>query len=179
MPPEGQGGLSPPRLTSFATRACRERYCRPGRHGRSAGLAVPLHVRGARSPSRPVDTTTTTADLELDPAPKSVVAARRFIRSTLSGWGLARLTDTVVFLANELVTNAVLHAPGPLSISLRRNGKRLRCEVLDRSPEQPEVRSYALDDLTGRGLALVVAMAAAWGVDSVATGKCVWFEVDI
>ena len=35
-----------------------------------------------------------------------------------------------------------------------------------------------VDDLTGRGMAMVAAYASAWGVERVAGGKRVWFEVD-
>ncbi len=118
------------------------------------------------------------ADIVLEAVPASAGAARLFIRSTLDTWSLDDLSETVTFLANELVTNAVLHARGRLTVGLRRSHSRVRCEVCDTSPESPSVRSYAVDDLTGRGLALVVAMAAAWGVDKSGTGKCVWFEVD-
>lgn len=101
------------------------------------------------------------------------------MRDTLTRWECDGVTDSVVFLLNELVTNAVLHAPGPMTVRLRRLRARIRCEVCDGSIEQPAVRSYAIDDLTGRGLALVVAMAANWGVETHRAGKCVWFEVDL
>ena len=121
---------------------------------------------------------TTTADLELQAAPPSAGAARRFIVDTLKEWDHAEMADIVVFLANELVTNAILHARGRMRLTLRRTRGRLRCEVTDESREEPAIRSYAVDDLTGRGLALVVAMASSWGVDKNREGKCVWFEMD-
>lgn len=121
---------------------------------------------------------TTTADIELQAAPPSAGAARRFIVETLNEWDQAEMSEVVVFLANELVTNAILHARGDIRLTLRRTRSRLRCEVTDESREEPAIRTYAVDDLTGRGLALVVAMAASWGVDKNLDGKCVWFEME-
>lgn len=121
---------------------------------------------------------TTTADIELQAAPPSASAARRFIVNTLRDWDHIDVAEDIVFLANELVTNAILHARGRMRVTLRRSRCRLRCEVTDESTEQPAIRTYAVDDLTGRGLALVVAMAASWGIDTNRDGKCVWFEME-
>ncbi len=46
-------------------------------------------------------------------------------------------------------------------------------------PRQPEVRHYATDAVTGRGLALVEQLASSWGIDPTPTGKAVWCEIPI
>ncbi len=50
-------------------------------------------------------------------------------------------------------------------------------EVADRSPALPAAKQYVADAGTGRGLMLLDAMAAAWGVEAGPLGKVVWFDV--
>jgi hypothetical protein len=60
---------------------------------------------------------------------------------------------------------------------LTRSGPSFRCTVHDQSAAAPRRRHYAADAVTGRGLALVEALAVAWGTDREGDGKCVWFEM--
>jgi hypothetical protein len=53
----------------------------------------------------------------------------------------------------------------------------LRVEGGDDSVVTPTPRHYRTEAETGRGLALVEALAVAWGVDRQSRGKVVWFEV--
>lgn len=118
------------------------------------------------------------AKVRLDASPDSARAARRFVRDTLVAWGCESRVDTVTLLTNELVTNAVLHARSRVELSLHRHGGALRVEVADGSPAAPVRRDYGADQATtGRGLALVEALAAVWGVESSDRGKSIWFEV--
>ncbi|MGH2820157.1 MAG: ATP-binding protein [Actinomycetota bacterium] len=90
--------------------------------------------------------------------------------------------DDLRLLTNELVTNCVLHtgAPGSIEVNLAVDPHELvRVEVIDPVPDSlPRVRSAQLDDTSGRGLALVDAIADRWGV-RVGNRKAVWFELDI
>lgn len=73
----------------------------------------------------------------------------------------------------------MLHAGGEIELRISRRSSRLRVEVGDDSSQAPIQRHYDLDAQTGRGLALVEALAAAWGVDGVTgDGKIVWFELE-
>jgi hypothetical protein len=49
--------------------------------------------------------------------------------------------------------------------------------VLDESIEQPSRRSGTDEIGGGRGLKLVEAVAASWGVSPEGQGKSVWFEL--
>lgn len=113
-------------------------------------------------------------------APTSPRAARRFVTDTLRSWALTDLADTVELLTCELVTNVVLHVRGEVSLALRRHDGGVRVEVVDASPMMPRAR-WATDngdtESTGRGLVLVEALAADWGVEADPDGKTVWFEV--
>jgi anti-sigma regulatory factor (Ser/Thr protein kinase) len=105
-------------------------------------------------------------------------AVRGFVRGVMRDWGVD--PGDVVLLANELATNAVIHARGPFDILVRRSATRIRVSVRDDNTRIPDVAFVPDDALSGRGLAMVVALAADWGIDSMAgCGKTIWFEVDI
>jgi hypothetical protein len=103
--------------------------------------------------------------------------ARRFVDATLGSWQRGEFAERASLLVSELVTNAVLHAGTPLDVVLRLGADRLRVEVRDGSPRLPERKHYATTASTGRGLLLVEALAAAWGVEEAGGGKVVWFEL--
>lgn len=98
---------------------------------------------------------------------------------TLSEWGDYRLVEAAALLVSELVTNAVIHARSEVDLVIGRQGSRavLRVEVSDQSAEPPNLGSFDLDTLSGRGLALVEALADRWGVETHSAGKRIWFEL--
>ncbi|MFE0464846.1 ATP-binding protein [Kitasatospora sp. NPDC058965] len=112
---------------------------------------------------------------------------RARLRAALADWGLAALTDTAELLATELAGNALRHTGAGAVFTARPTGSgRLRVEVADASAEVPRPRTGAdADALTdtaeletgGRGLLLVEALAADWGVRLVGRGKVTWFEL--
>ena len=82
----------------------------------------------------------------------------------------------------ELVTNAVLHggAAGdrPVQIEFRRQGDRIRVEVVDPGTAfEPPESPINGDSSGGWGLFLVDQIAERWGVCPATAGTCVWFEV--
>jgi anti-sigma regulatory factor (Ser/Thr protein kinase) len=83
----------------------------------------------------------------------------------------------IELLASELVTNVIRHAASPFTVIVRYDGNLVRVEVGDGSRALPEARSPGVDDETGRGLLLLEALAAGWGVTPTLAGKRVWFEV--
>jgi serine phosphatase RsbU (regulator of sigma subunit)/anti-sigma regulatory factor (Ser/Thr protein kinase) len=124
------------------------------------------------------------AGMTLGAEPTSGAAARRFVERTLTGVPAdPERFDTVVLLASELVTNAVLHAAAPSEVRVRVRHGRVRLEVHDPSPHLPGPRSRDSNAATGRGILLVEALADAWGVergDGVTDlGKTVWVELDL
>jgi anti-sigma regulatory factor (Ser/Thr protein kinase) len=93
-----------------------------------------------------------------------------------SCWGLAELADDASVVLSELTTNAVVHASGGVvEIWLSADSHRLAVAVGDPCREMP-VRADALsaDELGGRGLLLVDALAEHWGAYRVPLGKIVW-----
>jgi anti-sigma regulatory factor (Ser/Thr protein kinase) len=123
--------------------------------------------------------------------PESVPAARRFVSDALTLWGRERLVEDVELCASELVTNATLHSGGTyFHIELEENSGAVHLAVADTGmgavdvlARQPDLSDALFDDLnaddaaaTGRGMFLVSALAAAWGIDELPAGKRVWAE---
>jgi anti-sigma regulatory factor (Ser/Thr protein kinase) len=119
------------------------------------------------------------AGMRLPVSLESAAAARRFTDDTLVSWGVGPpWSETARLLVTELVTNAVLHAATPAELVVDLSDGRLRIEVRDDEGRRPVVGRPGPDDVHGRGLVIVDAMADRWGVDEAPIGKTVWFELD-
>jgi hypothetical protein len=70
-----------------------------------------------------------------------------------------------------------VHARSAFWVSLRDDGSTVRILVGDRNPVAPAMRDASATRTSGRGLALVAAVAARWGVDLRPDGKVVWVEL--
>jgi anti-sigma regulatory factor (Ser/Thr protein kinase) len=111
--------------------------------------------------------------------PVSAGAARSWVNRTLGDWGYPQLADTVTLLTSELVTNVVRHCRTDMRVAVRADdGGHVVVEVSDEGPDMVVQREASFDDTSGRGLFLVNALSARWGVRRQAEGKSVWFEVD-
>ncbi|ANP51294.1 hypothetical protein AVL59_18180 [Streptomyces griseochromogenes] len=123
------------------------------------------------------------AAFELPPLPGVVGTARRVVRDLLTAWGVGESArDDAVLVTSELVTNALVHAAGERIVCrVRRAAHRLRIEVEDqnRGPARPVPRCPGPDDQNGRGLFLVDALSADWGVTIAADrpARVVWAEL--
>ncbi len=124
------------------------------------------------APSARVD-----ARLDVPLEPSAVSRVRAFVRSALAGAIDEEALDTVLLLTSEVVTNAILHAKTPSEVRLIRLHDAVRVEVADASTLLPERRFFDFDSASGRGLAIVEAVAARWGIEPAAAHKTVWFEV--
>lgn len=110
--------------------------------------------------------------------PEDAAAARRVLRRALIAWKADALEASASLLLSELVANAVLHARTEIQVRITLTDDALRLEVADRSSRPPRLRRYDLDAATGRGIALVAAVARTWGVELTEEGKVVWCELD-
>lgn len=102
---------------------------------------------------------------------------RREVASTCRDWGWAARTEEVELLVSELVTNAVLHVGGMVTVTLTATSDRLTVSVSDTSVQSPSLRAEDVWRTSGRGLAIVSAIADEWGVDPSGPGKSVWFSL--
>jgi anti-sigma regulatory factor (Ser/Thr protein kinase) len=113
-------------------------------------------------------------------------AARSFATETLRReLGPALSSDVrydVELIVSELVTNAVRAGSANVIVCVGfqngQNGKVI-VRVTDQASGWPEQREASVHDAGGRGLPLVSALSAAWGVRMADTGKVVWAEVPV
>jgi anti-sigma regulatory factor (Ser/Thr protein kinase) len=115
--------------------------------------------------------------LEVPSADDKLTIARSFTHQALARWQLAELADDALLAVSELVTNAVLHGRGPVTLLLERQDGGIRVEVHDHSSQMPQTTAASQLRTSGRGLAIVAAIAHSWGAHQLRAGKVVWAEV--
>ncbi|MGW1721417.1 SpoIIE family protein phosphatase [Streptomyces sp. NPDC002306] len=111
--------------------------------------------------------------------PEALTHARHMIRAAVRAWGARERADEVELVADELITNALMHTEGAAIVTLRLligSGRRMRVEVEDSSSALPRRREAGEYRVSGRGLLLVELLADVWGVEARGGGKCVWCE---
>lgn len=112
-----------------------------------------------------------------------VQACARIIVANAHAPGTARMfaralfgddTENLQLVLSELVSNAVQAARGSsIGVSLQPVSGAVLCEVCDDNPSPPAPRNPAPEDLSGRGLMIVDAIALKWDWRPVANGKVV------
>lgn len=119
------------------------------------------------------------------PVPEGLSAvgdARRAVVSQLRAWGVLSLLDSAELVVSELVTNARLHTTGPVEVAVTTIENGVRIEVKDDAAHaEPTEGKATPEDTTGRGLTIVNALSADWGVDydTAGGGKTVWAELSL
>ena len=104
-------------------------------------------------------------------------ASRQFVVETLRGVGLDRARADAAIIVTELAANAVVHACSYFTVAISVSDGAIRIEVSDSGSAAPIRRTPSLDSLSGRGLALVDALASTWGIDRVGDANVVWAEL--
>jgi anti-sigma regulatory factor (Ser/Thr protein kinase) len=100
------------------------------------------------------------------------------VADVLKGWGHSpSLLEDAKLVVSELATNAVIHACSPFSVEIRPAGSSIRLSVRDGSRARPSLRRDDGLAVSGRGLRLIDALAADWGVEIAQDGKAVWAEL--
>jgi anti-sigma regulatory factor (Ser/Thr protein kinase) len=129
-----------------------------GEQERAFSQVVPHHVGGAR-------------------------VARQRLAADLSGLVSPTLLADAIAVVAELLGNAVSHArplPGGVIRLACRVGPAayVQVRVTDGGSElTPTARAAEPDAVSGRGLAIVAALAHRWGVEPDGDGQCVWAEL--
>lgn len=111
--------------------------------------------------------------------PEALTAARHMIRAAVGAWGVGDRADEIELVADELITNALMHTEGSAIVTLRvltGSERRLRVEVEDSSSALPRRREAGESGVSGRGLLLVDLLTDVWGVEARGGGKAVWCE---
>lgn len=114
----------------------------------------------------------------LRPVPESTPLARGVVRQLLDGELHPDALNTAELCVSELVTNAILHASTDVELSVTLASHRVRLAVRDQSDDLPTLERHTSTASTGRGLAMVIAIADAWGIERHDhQGKTVWCEL--
>jgi anti-sigma regulatory factor (Ser/Thr protein kinase) len=109
----------------------------------------------------------------------SVPRVRRWVRECLVRAGIEPdVRARAELLVSELVTNAIQHARGLRVMVSVQTDDHVEAAVRDDDASPPLPRRADAWETGGRGLALVDALADAWGSRPAVVGKWVWFRVD-
>ncbi|WP_406347257.1 SpoIIE family protein phosphatase [Streptomyces sp. NBC_00648] len=111
--------------------------------------------------------------------PEGLAESRVALRRALEDWGFGELVDDVELAAGELLGNVLLHTEGGAVLTLEvlpEPVRRVRLWVKDRSSVRPRRRTPGEAATSGRGLMLIEAVSARWGIEPRGDGKAVWCE---
>ena len=111
---------------------------------------------------------------ELTAAPATAADARELVTTYLAEHGLSDLCDPVRVVVSELVTNALVHARKPFTVTLSQSSRTLLVRVEDESTEPPIVRTPGPMADSGHGLRIVEALSRDWGFVPGEESKVVW-----
>ncbi len=106
--------------------------------------------------------------------------ARHRVVDKVRAWGVPlddETADAIGLVASELITNAVVHGSGPITVTLSHSSGSLVIDVLDTNSKVPKSGCLEAEDEGGRGLVLVDFLAARSGWKRVQGGKHVWAEI--
>ena len=110
--------------------------------------------------------------------PDSTPAGRAFLARLLDGWGVPdEVIDDASLLATELLSNAVRHGTGLVTLRVEVEDGVVHVGVHDDSAGVPVVESSDPTSLGGRGMFIVECVADDWGSDPDDLGKTVWFRL--
>jgi anti-sigma regulatory factor (Ser/Thr protein kinase) len=115
--------------------------------------------------------------------PRAPAAARAFAKAAvpdlLDGSVPVALVEDLELIISELVTNAVRAGSPTVIVSLSLERTRVVVRVHDEAVGWPQQRNSHSEDPGGRGLPLVAALSATWGVRLAETGKVVFAELAV
>ncbi len=113
--------------------------------------------------------------LHLDPVPRVVGVARRFVREHAPDDLHSQLLDVLMLLTSELVTNAVIHARTPLEVGITVTNRSVIVTVHDEDLGGSADRGGREG---GWGLGLVRTYAEDAAMEQHAgDGKTAWFRI--
>jgi anti-sigma regulatory factor (Ser/Thr protein kinase) len=103
--------------------------------------------------------------------------ARKLIARSFGQWLDPEQLDRARLAVSEVITNAVLHGEGAITLLADIDDSRLLVEVVDEgSGFEYTVRERAFGDVGGRGLSIVDQVTSRWGTREGAAH--VWFEIE-
>lgn len=107
---------------------------------------------------------------------EAIPAVRRFVARVLTQWGEEDLQGDAALVTSELATNSVVHAGSPFRARVDHTGEVIRITIEDTGAGRAEGRNATQQEVDGRGVQIVNALAQSWGSDLRLGGKTVWAE---
>ncbi|WP_418275610.1 SpoIIE family protein phosphatase [Isoptericola jiangsuensis] len=154
-----------------------------------AVLAVRARVPAPSGP--PSDDGPARAERKVAETLKDLGPARRWVDDVLESCDIgSEQRRTAMLLSSEILTNALEHGTGPITVRVEVDDRRLRVGVRDGCTRPPVLQAPQPQDLSGRGVQFLERLASRWGVEqhlgddlvgrhtSLGDGKTVWFEID-
>src|SRR5579884_2987834 len=136
------------------------------------GPRLPAGARGEKAPEVLVR-----YEVQFTPDADAPFRARALVAEGFAAQLAARELDIAKLLTSELVTNAVVHGEGMITMRADLDERRLLVEVIDRGRGfDRSVQGNPLLPSGGWGLRLVASESSRWGVREGATH--VWFEIE-
>ena len=111
--------------------------------------------------------------------PSAVAAARGFAQRAVRRLACPECADDALLVVSELVTNAIRAGAQRIGVDITRDGTVLRIRVTDDGVGWPRMHRPGPNTAHGRGLVLVAAVAADWGVEPRTAGKEVWAALSV
>jgi anti-sigma regulatory factor (Ser/Thr protein kinase) len=111
---------------------------------------------------------------------EEVAMLRRRVRLHLERWGLSEVADEAQLCVSELVANVITHVgeQTPTALRLTKSDTHVRIEVSDPDARAlPTLFAPTEDAESGRGMALLDAVAERWGVILLRDSKVTWCEL--
>ncbi len=113
---------------------------------------------------------------------EEVSALRYKVVDKVRAWGVPLDDETayeISLVVSELVTNAVVHGGGAVTVTLRHRPGSLVIDVFDGNTLEPTSQCPDAEEEGGRGLVLVGLLTARSGWEPIADGKHVWAEIEL
>jgi anti-sigma regulatory factor (Ser/Thr protein kinase) len=116
--------------------------------------------------------------VHLEPTLSAPSQARRAVRTLAPGLPVDT-ADLAELLTSELVTNAVRHGTGRVTLVIECGDGVLAISVSDDDPGMPFAQPEELLAVGGRGVRMVQRLSQSWGVTprESGNGKMVWFRL--
>jgi anti-anti-sigma regulatory factor len=118
-----------------------------------------------------------------EPLPHTVDAprlARALVAQACVDWAMPYAAGPAQLILSELVSNAVQHARGEISVIVLLRERQLYLAVADGDTRPPRRRTILAERAQrGRGLLVVESLAATWGNLRTAQGKLVWATLPV
>jgi anti-sigma regulatory factor (Ser/Thr protein kinase) len=148
-------------------------------HREALGQVCQLHTAIRTIEPEPTSPDAVEARDEFLPDPMAAREARAMLAKALAEAGCddEGLKQDAHLVASELVTNAVVHAYSPVSVTVRCEPSRVRLEVDDFSSARPSQDTRGRVSGLGMGMELVASVSSSWGVEPARHGKTVWAEL--